>query len=48
MFAEFILITGNIVAAIIVAVLVVYTLMPGTRFFKKHGRSYLESDEPHE
>ncbi len=48
MFAGLLSTIGKIVAVIIVAAFVIYSLMPGTKFFKKDGRSYSESDKPHE
>lgn len=47
MFADLLLTIGKVVAVIIIATIFIYSLIPGQKFFKKHGRSYLESDKPH-
>ena len=43
---------GRIIVVIVVVITIIvfvnYSLIPKIKFFKKHGRSYLESDEPHD
>ena len=48
MFADLLLVIGKVVAAIAIGAVVICTLIPRTKFFKKHGRFYLESDESRE
>lgn len=48
MFADLLLIAAKAVIVLVFVAFVVYNLMPGTKFIKKHGRSNQESDKPFE
>lgn len=48
MLADLFLITGKTIIFIVSVIFIYHNLTSRTKFLKKHGRSYLESEKPDE